>query len=296
MQPAESWWDATRKFVMRRSGGPTPAPMSPRIGLALGGGFARGIAHIGVLHVFERNHIPIHAIAGVSAGAMVAAAYTGGCGTGHIEEVARTMRFRDVAGWTINRLGLAHSERMIPFLKRLLTENRFEKMKIPLAIVASDLASGSPVVFRGHGDVVMPIRASCSYPGLFLPIKNNGRCLVDGAIAMEVPAKPLWEMGATRIISVHLPNPRVCPDPSSMFSVINRCFQSMSERLEQEWRKHSDLVISPAVGEIAWDSFENAHRMIELGEKAAEAALPTIKNWLKPFENASNTQPLQLAG
>ena len=284
MQRVESWWHATRRFVLRgaAAAGRTPAP--PRIGLALGGGFARGIAHIGVLRAFERNNIPIYAIAGVSAGSMVAAAYAGGCSTQHIEAIARSMRFRDVAGWTINRLGLAHSERMIPFLKRLLTEDRFEKMKIPLAIVASDLGTGTPMIFRGHGDVVMPIRASCSYPGLFLPIRHGKRCLVDGAITMEVPAKPLREMGATRVISIHLPNASACPDPSSMFAVINRCFQSMSERLEGEWRKHSDLVITPAVGELAWDSFDSSARMIELGEQAAEAAMPVIKGWLKPFE------------
>jgi NTE family protein len=205
------------------------------------------------------------------------------------------MRFRDVAGWTINRLGLAHSERMIPFLKRLLAENRFEKMKIPLAIVASDLGTGTPLIFRGYGDVVIPIRASCSYPGLFLPIRHGKRCLVDGAITMEVPAKPLREMGATRVISIHLPNASACPDPSSMFAVINRCFQSMSERLEGEWRKHSDLVITPSVGDLAWDSFDNAARMIDLGEQAAEAAMPAVKSWLKPLEIASNTQPLPVA-
>lgn len=295
MQASETWWDATRRYVLRK--GPvaprTPAP--PRIGLALGGGFARGIAHVGVLRAFERNNIPIHAIAGVSAGSMVAAAYAAGGSTQHIEAIARSMRFRDVACWTISKLGLVHSERMVPFLKRLLTEDRFEKMKIPLAIVASDLGTGAPVVFRGQGNVVMPIRASCSYPGLFLPIRDGRRCLVDGAIAMEVPAKPLREMGATRVISVHLPNSRACPDPGSMFAVINRCFQSMSERLESEWRRQSDLVLSPAVGDLAWDSFENADRMIELGEQAAEAAMPIIKSWLKPFEIASNTQPLPVA-
>jgi NTE family protein len=295
MQGTATWWDATRKFVARKSLGPVRTQVAPRIGLALGGGFARGIAHIGVLRVFERNNIPVYAIAGISAGSMVAAAYAGGSSTQQIEAIARTMRFRDVARWTISRLGLADSERMIPFLKRLLKEDRFEKMKMPLAIVASDLGNGSPIVFRGHGDVVTPIRASCSYPGLFLPIRQGGRCLVDGAITMEVPARPVRELGATRVISIHLPNPHTCPDPSSMFSVINRCFQSMSERLEHEWRRQSDLVISPAVGELAWDSFDNATRMIELGEEAGEAALPVIKNWLKPYENASNTQPLPVA-
>jgi NTE family protein len=289
MQPGTRWWGATRRFVQRRVGYRPPGP--PRIGVALGGGFARGIAHIGVLRVFEQNNIPIHAIAGISSGSMVAAAFAGGCNSHDIELIARAMRFRDVARWTISRLGLAGSDRMVTFLKRLLKEDHFENMKTPLAIVATDIGTGEPIVFRDKGDVVLPIRASCSYPGLFLPIQYAGHCLVDGVVSMEVPARPLREMGATRVISVHLPTPVGCPNPNSMFSVVNRCFQVLSERLEPEWRKHSDLVITPEVGNLAWDSFENASKMVELGEKAAEAALPSIKRWLTPHEIPSRVEP-----
>ena len=297
-QRASRWWGATRELV-QRSAANSRAPQRPRIGVALGGGFARGIAHIGVLRVFERNNIPIHSIAGVSAGAMVAAAFAGGCSSDDIEKVACGMRFRDVARWTISRLGFAGSERMIPFLARLLKEERFEKMKMPLAIVATDLASGEPVVFRDKGDVVAPIRASCSYPGLFLPVSYGGRCLVDGAVSMEIPAKPLRDRGASRVVSVHLPTPAVCPRPDSMFSVVNRCFQVMSGRLEPEWRRHSDIVIVPAVSNLAWDSFDNARKMIQLGEEAAQSALPIIKEWLKVYESsvdasrADGTEPVR---
>ena len=213
---------------------------------------------------------------------MVAAAYAAGCGIDHIEAIARSMRFRDVARWTLSWLGFAGSDRMVTFLKRLLKEDRFENMTTPLAIVATDLATGQPVVFRDEGDVVVPIRASCSYPGLFRPMRHGGRYLVDGAVSMEVPAKPLRDMGATRVISVHLPNVVESPDPDSMFAVVNRCFQVMSGRLQHEWRKHSDIVISPAVAGLSWDSFEDATRLIELGEKAALAALPGINRWLQP--------------
>jgi NTE family protein len=253
-----------------------------RIGLALGGGFARGIAHVGVLRVFEENNIPISYVAGVSAGSMVAAAFAGGCTASDIEKVARSMRFHDVARWSLSWMGFAGSDPMVAFLKRFLKQDRFENMKTPLAIVATDLTSGDPVVFRGTGEVVLPIRASCAYPGLFRPIKYDGHYLVDGGVSMEVPVRPLREMGATRIIAVHLPAPATSPDPTNVFSVVNRCFQVMGGRLQNEWRKHADLVISPSVGNMAWDSFENAGRMIELGEKAALAALPAIQQWLKP--------------
>src|SRR5258708_4700144 len=249
------WWNLTRKLVPRTGLLPTLTP--PRIGLALGGGFARGIAHIGVLRVLERNNIPIHCIAGISAGSMVAAAYAGGGPGDNHEKVAASMRFRDVARWTLSRRGLAGSEPMIIFLSRFLKQDRFENMKTPLAIVATDLTSGDPVVFRGKGDVVLPIRASCSYPGLFMPIKYGGHCLVDGALSMDVPVRPLRDMGATRVIPIQVPAPAACPDPNSIFAVVNRCFQVMGARLDNEWRKYADIVIIHAVCDMAGDSFDN---------------------------------------
>ena len=125
-----NWWLATRKWITAAPRVKRAAP-KPRIGIALGGGFARGIAHIGVLRVLEKNNIPIHCISGISAGAMVAAAYAGGCNPDQIEKAAKSMRFRDVARWTISRLGFAGSDRMVTFLDRLLRENRFEKMRQP---------------------------------------------------------------------------------------------------------------------------------------------------------------------
>ncbi len=252
---------------------------APRIGLALGGGFARGIAHVGVLRALERNGIAVSAIAGVSAGSMVAAAYASGSSLDEIEAVARTMRLKDVARWTVSRLGLADTDRMVVLLQRLLKTSCFESMRIPLAVVASDLTNGKPAIFRGSGDVVTAIRASCAYPGLFLPVRHENRYLVDGLVSMEVPASPLRSMGATHIISVSLPSPESM-DPSSMFSVVSRCFQMMSARTEHEWRRHSTLVIEPAVCDIAWDSFPSCGKLVEAGEKAGMAALPSILKWL----------------
>lgn len=266
-------WLATARNWVR--GGRT----APRIGLALGGGFARGIAHIGVLRTLEREEIPIHCVSGVSAGSIVAAAFASGKTADQIEAMARILKFRDVAGWKLSRFGLAGSERMGPFLERLLKSLRFEHMQRPLAVVATDLGSGAPVVFRGKGDVVVPIRASCAYPGLFLPIRMDQRWLVDGMVSMAVPARPLRDMGATHVISVSLPNPSAC-DPDNLFSVVGRCFQIMSSNLERDWREHSNLVIEPAVSGIGWDGFENASELITAGETAAKAAIPFIREWL----------------
>jgi len=280
MQRVSAWWGTARKLV-RKPKRPV-RPDKVRVGLALGGGFARGIAHIGVLRALERHNVSIHAVAGVSSGSVVAAAYASGASPDFIENLALAMKLRDVARFTLSRLGFAGNDRMVQFLGRLLKASRFEDMKIPLAIVATDLNSGKPVIFQERGDVHLPIRASCAYPGLFLPIQENGRSLVDGFVSMEVPAAPLLRMGCTHVISVNIPSPADCQDFGHMFSVINRCFQIMGTQAEPHWRAHSSVVITPAVEDLAWDSFTSAKILIERGEQAAIAAMPAIRQWLEP--------------
>ena len=244
-----------------------------KIGLALGGGFSRGIAHAGVLEALDRHHIPIHCVTGVSAGAIVAAAYASGATPSEIARVGCSMRFQDVARWSFSRMGFVVSERMQRFLEKLLRNYRFEEMRIPLGVVATDLASGQPVEFHGSGDVVLPVRASCSYPGLFRPVRYKGRLLVDGAISMEVPAMLARRLGATHVISVYLPTLQSDEAPSNVFQVVNRCFQIMQRRIEKDWRVASDLVIAPDVRGIPWDGFDRGMEMVKAGEKAAEVAL-----------------------
>jgi NTE family protein len=257
-------------------------PVPTRIGLALGGGFARGIAHVGVLNVLERNGIPVDCIAGVSAGAIVAAAYASGVGCEEIGRAGCSMRFTDVARWSIRRLGFAGSDRMERFLRHLLKCYCFEQMRIPLGIVATDVVSGEPMVFRDRGDVILPIRASCSYPGLFQPVPFGERLLVDGAISMEVPALLARLLGATHVIALHLPMQGAAAMPTNMFHVINRCFQILHTRTETTWRQHADLVIEPDVRGMQWDAFDSAAQLIKAGEEAALAALPQIQRWLRP--------------
>jgi len=254
-----------------------PAPM--RLGVALGGGFARGLAHIGVLSVLEQNNIPIHCITGVSAGAIVAAAYASGATPGEIADAGSSMRFTDVARWTIGRMGIAGSERMERFLRKLLKCYTFEQMRIPLGVVATDVVTGEAVIFRDRGDVILPIRASCSYPGLFQPVRCGERLLVDGAISTEVPALLARLLGATHVISLHLPMQGAAAMPTNMFHVINRCFQILHSRTEITWRQHSDLVIEPDVRGMEWDAFNSAMQLLKAGEEAAQQALPRIQAW-----------------
>jgi NTE family protein len=258
---------------------PAAAVVAPRIGLALGGGFARGIAHAGVLRIFERHGIPLHCITGVSAGAIVAAAYASGAQADDIGRVGSSMRFRDVARWSLCRMGFMGSERMKRFLQGLLKSYRFEEMRIPLGVVATDLCTGEAVSFRDTGDVFLPIRASCSYPGLFQPVRAGDRLLVDGAMSIEIPALLARKLGATHVISVYLPPPPCRRPPADVFQVIRRCFQIMQGRSESAWRHDSDLVITPDLEATEWNGFEAGPELVSAGEAAALAALPAIRSW-----------------
>jgi NTE family protein len=220
-----------------------------RLGLALGGGFARGLAHIGVLSVLEESDIPVDCITGVGAS---------GATPAEIAEAGSAMRFTDVARWTIGRMGVAATERMESFLKKLLKGYSFEQMRPPLWVVSPDVVTGEGVIFRDRGDVVLPIRASCSYPGLFQPVRCGNHPLVDGAISTEVPALLARLLGATHVISLYLPMQGAAAMPTNMFHVINRCFQILHSRTEVSWRQHSDLVIEPDVRGMEWDAFDSA--------------------------------------
>jgi len=251
-----------------------------RIGLALGGGFARGIAHIGVLEVLEENRIPLTAIAGVSAGAIIAAAYASGTSLDRIRDLARRMKFNDVARWTLSTMGLMRSERMTEFLRGLLAVHRFEEMRVPLGIVATDLRKGESVLFQQRGEVFDAIRASCAYPGLFRPVAIDGQLLVDGGMSMDVPAPAAKEMGAKHVLAVSLDIDEAPSDPSNMAAVINRCFQILQSRTRGEWEPSADLVLTPRIRNFGWDSFEASGEMIAAGRRAAEAALPAIRAWM----------------
>lgn len=282
-------WKAARAFWGRLNGGQVvKAAPEGGFGLALGGGFARGMAHIGVLKVLEREGVRVDWIAGVSAGSIVAAAYAAGASIDELKEIARAMKFKDVAGWRPGRLGLAASERMELFLRRILKVHRFEEMRMPLAVVATDLRTGEPVVFHTKGEVFTAVRASCSYPGLFHPVRHDGRLLVDGAMSMEIPAEALKGVGVRRVISVALPPPVVSSEPGSMFAVVNRCFQIMQRRSEQHWRRHSDVVITPDVCAVAWDDFTSVERLIAAGEAAAESVVAQLRRAPVVIESHGN--------
>ncbi len=261
-------------------GGEASTHAAPAIGLALGGGFARGIAHIGILKVLEEANISVQFVTGTSVGALIGAAYCSGLSAAEMEEIALRVRMKHLAQWTLSRFGLASNQRMAVFLNGILKRKTFEDLRIPLGIVATDISNGRGVVLRS-GPLVDAVRASCAYPGMFLPVKVNNRLLVDGMLAHPVPAVPVREMGAQRVLAVHLKGNYNGTAPRHVFDVIGQCFSIAQEKTSGEWKRASDVIAEPDMTGFKYDDFERSAEMIRAGEAAMRRVLPRVQAWLQ---------------
>ena len=260
---------------------------TPAIGLALGGGFARGIAHVGVLKVLEQEGIPVRVVAGTSVGALIGAAYCSGVTLQELEDMASNVRFSNFARWTLSRCGFASNDRMISFLTRILKVKTFEELRIPLGVAATDFNTGEGVVFHS-GSIIDPVRASCAYPGMFLPVQIRGRYLVDGMLSHPVPTRPVREMGAERVLAVHLKGTwSNGGPPRHLFDVIGQSFAIAQDAMSSLWRGAADLVIEPDVAGFAYDDFKRAKDLIAVGETAMRQAMPEVRKWLAMAEEES---------
>jgi NTE family protein len=264
----------------------------PAIGIALGGGFARGMAHIGVLKVLEEEGIPVNIVAGTSVGALIGAAYCSGLSIEELEKVAHAVRFTTFARWTVSRFGFASNDRMVSFLTRTLKCKTFEDLRIPLGVTATDFNTGEGVVFHS-GSIIDPVRASCAYPGMFLPVEIRGRWLVDGMLSHPVPTRPLREMGADRVLGVHLKG-QWSKDgaPRHLFDVIGQSFAIAQDHMSHLWRGAADVVVEPDVAGFAYDDFKRAGELIKSGELAMRKALPEVRKWFEvPAEAPAAPKP-----
>jgi NTE family protein len=248
----------------------------PKIGLALGGGFARGIAHIGVLRVLEEHEIPIDFIAGTSVGALIAATYASGTALDEMQRQGAATTFRDFGRWTLSRMGMASNERLEHFLHKFTPAQSFNEMKIPLSIVATNLINGKSVHFT-DGEIGPALRASCAYPGLFLPVQYRGQIFVDGFLTETVPAEAAREMGAEIVIGVHLEPGLLKTAPRNTIEVISRSFSIIQTAAAQLWHSDVDILIEPEVHHILWDEFAKTPQLVAAGEESARAAIPKIK-------------------
>lgn len=248
----------------------------PTMGVALGGGFARGIAHIGVLRVFEENSIPVDFLAGTSVGALVGAAYASGTTLDDLEQIGAQTHFRDFGRWTISKYGMATNERLEGFLHRVAVARTFEELNIPFAIVATDIQRGESVYFT-KGDLGPPLRASCAFPGLFIPVEYEGKVLVDGFLTEVVPTEALRQMGADVVVAIHLDSGQLQERPRNTIEIIGRSFSIIQEQSQPRWNRFADIIISPEVQNILWDDFKKTPQLVAAGAEAARAALPEIK-------------------
>jgi NTE family protein len=266
--------NATDKIRALASGETRPPGERPRVGLALAGGFARGIAHVGVIRAIRNAGIPIDVVAGTSVGALIGACYCAGVPLNDMQRIARTTTFADFGRWTPSWLGLANNLRLERYLERFTSAKTFEELTTPLAIAASDINEGVSVYYT-RGLLGPPMRGSCAYPGLFVPIQFEGRTLVDGFLTAPVPVEGAALLGADIVIAVYL-EAGSFTTPRTAADVISRSFSIIQRHADLAWRQQADVIIEPDVKPFVWDDFTRTDELVAVGQAAAEAALPQI--------------------
>lgn len=265
-----------------------------RVGLALSGGAARGIAHVGVLRALEEHDIPIDAIAGASAGALVGGSYAAGLSIDQLETLARSFRWRQTARFSFSRLGLQSNAGMEKYLRAHLPVTRFEDLKIPFAAIVTDLRKGTPIVFRDTGDLPFAIRASTCIPALYVPIREaDGRLLIDGGIVANLPISYARDLGADIVIAVDVnaEGIRFFDLPHTALGVLAYAFVAVERIVSNQQRDTADLQITPKVGHIRWDQTRRTKELIRAGYEAGLEAIPRVKALLN--QTSVERQPLE---
>lgn len=252
---------------------PRPAP---KIALALGGGAARGFAHVGVIKALEAQGIVPDIVVGTSAGSVVGALYAGGYGGFDLQKLALQMDEAQVSDWGLPDRGVIKGEALQNFVNKTLNNRPLEKLNRPFAAVATDLKSGEQVVFR-TGNTGMAVRASSSVPGVFQPVAINGHDYVDGGLVAPVPVRAAKELGADFVIAVDISaSPRDGKTRSSL-DVLLQTFTIMGQSISKFELAEADIVIRPHTPEIKATDFEGRHLAVLEGEQAVAAALPDLR-------------------
>ncbi|MEJ2748953.1 MAG: patatin-like phospholipase family protein [Anaerolineae bacterium] len=246
---------------------------SKRIGLALGGGVARGPAHIGVLSVLAEAQIPIDCIAGTSAGAVIGAVYCAGLVLPQMRELAGQMTWSKITRPIWPRRGLVSFERMEAWLEAYMGDLYIEDLPVPFAAVATDVHSGEPVILR-DGPVATAVRASSSVPGIVAPVEKDGHLLCDGGISANIPIEAAWELGADYVIGVDLFAPEY-DDRGGPLSLGFTAVETMVRNSGGGVAK-ADCLIVPAIADHSYLRFSKGDEYIALGEAAARQKLPQI--------------------
>ncbi len=265
-----------------RNPAPEPAPpvakVPPRIGLALGGGAARGFAHVGVIQALEEAGIRPDVVAGTSAGSLVAALYASGKTGAQLQQVADAMEEAAFADWMLplfNR-GMLRGEALARYVNQQVGQRLIENMAIPLGIVATDLQSGQGVLFQ-RGDTGTAVRASSAVPSVFLPVTISGRDYVDGGLVSPVPVRYARQMGAELVIAVDISSAPEGNPAGDSLQILLQTFAIMGKSINSWELREADLVVRPALAGVRSADFTARRRSVEAGRLAMQQALPQLK-------------------
>lgn len=260
------------------SGQPPVQRIPPKIGLVLGGGAARGFAHIGVIQVLEEAGIKPSLVVGTSAGSLVAALYASGKSGVQLQKVAETMEEATFADWTLpifNR-GLLRGEALARYVSLQVNGRLIESTSIPLGIVATDLHSGQGMLFQ-RGDIAVAVRASSAVPAIFQPVKIAGRDYVDGGLVSPVPVRYARQMGAELIVAVDISGLPEGNAANDTLQVLMQTFTIMIKSINNFELREADLVVRPALAGVGSSDFGSRRRSIDAGRAAMLAVLPQLK-------------------
>lgn len=258
----------------------------PRVGLALGGGAARGIAHIGVLKALADEEIPIHAVAGTSAGSLVGALYCAGYTWKDIYDTVRETRWRDLIKPVFPRMGLVKADRLETRLREMVGEAPIEELAIPFAAVAVDVRTGKQVVID-RGPPGPAVRASCSVPGIFEPVWLGDKMLVDGGMANSVPASVVRDMGADIVLAIDLNGDRIeQQEPGNVFGVLFHSFSILFAANAKDAQEHADVLVKPDLAGFSYSNLKVHAQLFERGETAMRDAMAQLKARLRGLRTA----------
>ncbi|MEO8123359.1 MAG: patatin-like phospholipase family protein [Burkholderiales bacterium] len=253
-----------------------PAPRPPRIGLALGGGAARGFAHIGVIQVLEEAGIRPDLVVGTSAGSLVAALYASGQSGAQLGVLAETMDEAAITDWSFPGRGLIRGEALARFVREQTGGLTIEKMRMPLGIVATDLDSGNAILFQ-RGDTGIAVRASSAVPAVFRPVRIGNREYVDGGLVSPVPVRFARQMGADLVIAVDITQSPKGAETGDVFSLLLQTFSIMARSITQFELRDADVALRPQLQGITSVDFAARKQSIRAGREAALAQLPQLQ-------------------
>ncbi|MDM8359263.1 patatin-like phospholipase family protein [Pandoraea communis] len=253
-----------------------------KIGLALGGGAARGFAHVGVIKALEARGIHADIVVGTSAGSVVGAMYASGLNGFQLNRLASTMDEASISDWTMpfRSRGMLRGEALQSYVNKILKDRPIEQMPRQLGIVATDLQSGAPILFR-RGNTGQAVRASSSVPGVFEPVRIGARDYVDGGLVAPVPAEYARQMGADFVIAVDISANPTAQATQGQFDILMQTFTIMGQSIKQyELEKNADIVIRPSLAKMAASDFQGRNRAILAGEEAVAKLWPQIQRKL----------------